>query len=71
MRHRVTFVLRLWTDESQSIPPDGERDRPSNLRGSLQPVDAEDVRHFASLEQLHALLQGVVEALIDQDRHGA
>jgi hypothetical protein len=29
------------------------------------------VRHFASLEQLHALLQGVVDALIDQDRPDA
>lgn len=71
MRRRVTFVLRLWTDDTQSIPPDGGRDRPSILRGSLQSVDAEDLRHFASLEQLHALLQSVVDALIDQDRPNA
>lgn len=71
MRRRVTFVLRLWMDESQSIPPDGGRDRPPILRGSLQPVDAEDVRHFASLEQLQELLQGAVDGLIDPDRPDA
>ena len=69
-RRRATYVLRLWTDSQKPISDalrdadatPAHDDRPE-LRGSLQPVDSEETRHFASLEQLVALLQAAIDEL--------
>ncbi len=74
-RRRATYVLRLWTDSEKQISTaiydadmyDADtrtaHDDQSELRGSLQPVDSEEARHFASLEQLIALLQNAINDL--------
>ena len=53
MEQRFAFVLRIWLTES--MMPNGHK--VSELRGTLQPVDATEPIYFNSLRQLNDLLE--------------
>lgn len=55
IRQRLVFVLRLWTES----PATGADLRPQ-LRGSLQPVDAEQVYYFRSWDQMVDHVRGML-----------
>ena len=50
---RFSFVLRLWFESG------------ATLRGSLQMVDADQVRYFSSLDQMVAILQTAIQTEIN------
>jgi uncharacterized membrane protein len=66
MRRRATYVLRLWTEDPPSTTAQAHADQ-AELRGSLQAVDVDELRHFASQEQLIALVQRIINDLTRGD----
>jgi hypothetical protein len=50
---RFAFIVRVWLEENDTVP-----DSPSpQLRGSVQTVNADDVRYFTSFDDLPHLLR--------------
>jgi hypothetical protein len=52
---RIAFVLRLWTETADLDP----HATPA-LRGSLQRADTGQVHYFAALDDLPAILRGLM-----------
>jgi len=55
-RQRFAFILRLW----QEAPARSADLRPQ-LRGSLQPIDSEDVYYFDSFSKIPEILRTVTQ----------